>query len=184
VKQSPQAAARRYARALFEVAHAKGQAKPLRDELQALAKLLAEQPELSRALLHAGLGAERRQRLVKALFATRGSELLNRLLELLAERDRLSLLPELAEAYARAFNEQAGVLSAEAVSAAPLDEAQSGTLRSALKTATGRDVELRERVDPSLLGGLVVSLGGRTYDGSVRAQLALLRERLVRGAGS
>ena len=179
----PQAAARRYARALFEVAQAKGQVQPLRDELHALAKLLADQPELSRALLHSRLGAERRQRLVRALFSGRGSELLSRLLALLAERDRLSLLPELAEAYARAVNEHAGVLSAEAVSAAPLDDAQSGTLRSALKTATGREVELRARVDPALLGGLVVTVGGRTYDGSVRAQLALLRERLVRGAG-
>jgi F-type H+-transporting ATPase subunit delta len=184
VKHSSPAAARRYARALLDVAAAKGQAERLRLELRELADLLSVEPQLSRALLHPGLGVERRQRLVRALFAERGSELLNRLLDLLAERDRLALLPELADAYARAYNEHAGVLTAEALSALPLDEAQTGTLRAALKSATGREVELRARVDPALLGGVVVTLAGRTYDGSVRAQLQQLRARLVRGAGA
>jgi F-type H+-transporting ATPase subunit delta len=183
VKQSP-VAARRYARALHDVALPKGEAPRLLTELRELVQLIEGNPELKQTLLHPGLGAERRQRLVRALFASRGSELLGRLLTLLAERDRLALLPELAEAFARAANEHAGVLMAEAVSAQPLDEAQLGTLRAALKNATGREVELRARVDPALLGGLVVTLLGRTYDGSVRAQLGLLRERLVRGAGA
>jgi F-type H+-transporting ATPase subunit delta len=184
VKQSPVAAARRYARALHDVALQKGEVQPLRAELQQLVQLIEGNPELNKTLLHPGLGAERRQRLVKALFAGRGSELLGRLLTLLAERDRMALLPELAEAFVRVANEHAGVLMAEAVAAQPLDEAQLGSLRAALKNATGREVELRARVDPALLGGLVVTLAGRTYDGSVRAQLGLLRERLVRGAGA
>jgi len=184
LKQSSQAAARRYARALLEVALAKGEAPRLLGELRQLAGWLTEQPELARALLRSRLPSERRQKLVSALFAGRGSELLSRLLALLAERDGLALLPELAEAFARAYNDHAGVLTADAVSALPLDEAQTGTLRAALKSATGSEVELRARVDPAVLGGLVVTLAGRTYDGSVRAQLQQLRERLVRGAGA
>jgi F-type H+-transporting ATPase subunit delta len=184
MKQSSQAAARRYARALHEVAQAKGEAPRLRGELAQLVALLEGHPELRQALLRPGLGADRRQKLVSALFSARASELLLRLLTLLAERDRLGLLPDLAAAFDRIANEHAGVLMAEAVSAAPLEEAQAGTLAAALKSATGRDVQLRARVDPALLGGVVVTVDGRTYDGSVRAQLQQLRERLVRGTGA
>ncbi len=184
MKQSPQAAARRYARALLEVALGKGDAARLKDELRQASELVAANGELSAALNHPGLGVERRQRLVKAVFGGRGSELLNRLLALLAEKDRMALLPEVADAFERAWNQHQGVLTAEAVSAQALDETERGTLRAALESATGRAVEIKTRVDPALVGGVVVTLLGKTYDGSIRAQLGLLRERLVRGAGA
>lgn len=184
MKQSPQAAARCYARALLEVALAKGDTARLKDELRQASELVAANGELASALNHPGLGVERRQRLVKAVFGGRGSELLNRLLALLAEKDRMALLPEVADAFERAWNEHQGVLTAEAVSARVLDETERGTLKAALENATGRAVEIKTRVDPAVVGGLVVTLGGRTYDGSIRAQLGLLRERLVRGAGA
>lgn len=184
MKQSPQAAARRYARALLEVALAGGNPGQLRTELQQASELLGSSAELMRALTHPALGAERRQRLVHALFGGRGSELLNRLLGVLAEKDRIVLLPTVAAAFARVWNEHQGVVSADAVSALPLDEAQLGALGAALRQATGGAVELRARVDPGVLGGLVVTMGGRTYDGSVRAQLAQLRVRLVQEAAT
>jgi F-type H+-transporting ATPase subunit delta len=184
MKQSPQAAARRYARALLEVAIAGGNPGQLRAELQQVSELLASSPELLRALTHPALGVERRQRLVRALFGGRGSALLNRLLGVLAEKDRIALLPTVAAAFARVWNEHQGVVSAEAVSAQPLDEAQIGALKAALQQATGNAVELKARVDPGVLGGLVVTMGGRTYDGSVRAQLLLLRGRLVQEAAT
>lgn len=184
MKQSARAAARRYARALLEVALAKGDPAQLRTELTQVSELLAGSRELSRALFHPGLGAERRQRLMQALFAGRGSELLNRLLALLAEKGRVALLPDVAQAFAEAWNQHEGVLSAEAISAQPLEEAQLGSLRAALQGATGHPVELQTRVEPALLGGLVVTMGGRTYDGSIRAQLGLLRGRLVHGAAT
>lgn len=184
MKQSPQAAARRYARALLEVALSKGDAARLKDELRQASELVVSNGELSAALNHPGLGVERRQRLVKAVFGGRGSELLNRLLALLAEKDRMALLPEVADAFERAWNEHQGVLTAEAVSAQALDETERGMLKAALQSATGRAVEIKTRIDPAVVGGLVVTLGGRTYDGSIRAQLGLLRERLVRGVGA
>jgi F-type H+-transporting ATPase subunit delta len=181
MRQSPQAAARRYARALLDIAQGKPDAAKLKDELRDAARLVASNAELARALNHPGLGLERRQRLLRAVFAGHGSDLMQRLLMLLAEKDRLALLPEVAVAYARAWNEQHGVLLAQAVSAQALDEREQSQLKAALESATGRTVEVEAHVDAALVGGLVVTLGGRTYDGSVRAQLGMLRERLVGG---
>lgn len=182
MKRSPHAAARRYAQALLEVALAKADPGAVRRELHETAELLAANRALLAALTHPGLGAERRQKLVKAVFGGRVSELMERLLALLAGRDRLALLPHIATAFAHAWNEQRGVVAAEAVSAIPLEPAQQGALARALETAAGRQVELTTRTEPGLLGGVVVTMGGRTYDGSVRAQLQMLRRRLMGGA--
>ena len=106
------------------------------------------------------------------------SVLLLRLVELLATRDRVALLPDVVEAYADLANAARGVVSAEAVSAVALPEAQRRALAVALGGPAG-PAELRSRVDPALIGGLLVRVGGRTYDGTVRTRLAALRRRLA-----
>ena len=184
VSEPSRALARRYAKALLDVARAEGQEPAsLGRELSGLVLLMEDNPALRRALLQPTLKAPARRRLVGALAeAGRGSALLRRLLELLASRDRLALLPALAEEFARASSALQGRVSAEAVTAVPLGEPQQAALSEALGAAVGKTVELDARVDPSLLGGVLVKLGGRHYDGSVRAQLAALRARLSSGS--
>jgi F-type H+-transporting ATPase subunit delta len=175
------ALARRYARALFDAAAHLGPEAPLalRDELRAFAPLLAGHAELRHALSHPGLGAEPRRRVLAAIADRAGaSVLLRRLVELLATRDRALLLPDIAEAYADIANAASGVVSAEAVSAVALPEAQARALAVTLGGPAG-PAELRRRVDPELIGGLLVRVGGKTYDGTVRTHLAVLRRRLA-----
>lgn len=182
MKQPPQRAARRYAKALLDVALAQGDAAPLLAELRQADRLVGGNRELRAALLHPGLGGERRQRLLAAVFGE-ASAVLRRLMALLADRNRVALLPHIAEAFAEAWNEHRGVVSARAVSAIALEKDQEQRLAAALREATGREVELTTAVDPAVLGGLVVSFGGRTYDGSVRGRLEGLRRTLGLGAG-
>lgn len=181
---TPRALARRYARALLEVAAAQGDGAvlALRDELRALAPALEGHPELRAALLHPGVTSEQKRRLLAALVACGGSSaLVGRLLEMLAARDRIGLLPDIVEVYAEIANAARGVVSAAVASAVPLPDDQRRALASALR-AGGADVELRATVEPELVGGLLVRTGGRTYDGSVRTRLVALKRRLA-GAG-
>jgi F-type H+-transporting ATPase subunit delta len=172
--------ARRYARALLDVALQTGVAEPLRAELQEMARLIAAHEDLASLLANPALSAERKRKLVTAVAArARSSELLTRLLTLMGERDRLDLLPMVAAAYAKMWNAHRGVVAAEAVSAVPLDEAQTRDVTRALGAATGREIDLQARVDPRLLGGMLVNMEGRTYDGSVRARLQALRRTLA-----
>ena len=171
--------ARRYARALLDVALQKGTAEAVRTELSAIAGLIAGHADLAALLAHPAVSAERKRKLVGAVAAKAGaSELLTRLLAMMGERDRLALLPMVAAAYAKLWNAHRGVVAAEAVSATPLDEAQTRAVAKALGAATGREVDLQARVDPRLLGGMLVNMEGRTYDGSVRARLLALRRAM------
>lgn len=181
MSRAPHALARRYARALLDVAGEGGRkgVLALRDELAAFVRQLGGHEPLALALAHPGLAAEQKRRLVLALADSAGaSALVKRLVELLGVRDRLTLVAEVAQAYAALANAAHGVVTAQVVSALPLAEQQRKALAAAL-AAGAASVELTSEVDPRILGGLVVRAFGRTYDGSVRTRLAGLRRRLA-----
>lgn len=173
--------ARRYARALLDVVEAKGGPTDgpaaVRAALEGVSAVVEHNPELKSALTHPGVPVPARKKVAAAVFA-QAPEVVKRLVQLLVERDRVLLLPAVAEAFAEAWNEARGVLSAVAVSAVELDPAQKQALSEALEKVSGKTVELQTKVDASVLGGLRVSLGGRTLDGTIGAQLGALRRRL------
>jgi len=103
-------------------------------------------------------------------------------LRLLAENGRLGALAAIDTAFGSLWNAHRHVASAEVVSAVSLDEDQQRALVGALEKATGMGVEIETRLDPAVLGGVLVRVGGRSYDGTVRARLRALKERLASGA--
>lgn len=170
--------ARRYARALLDVAVEQGDPESVARELGDVLRTVEGNAELRTVLYHRAIRGEKKRAIVAAIWK---QGLMAKLLALLAERERLPLLPAVAEEFERAWNERRGVASGEAVSATPLEAGQVQALRAAIEKRLGVGVDLKTRVDESLLGGLRVTLGGRTYDGSVRTQLRALRERLAAG---
>jgi F-type H+-transporting ATPase subunit delta len=101
-------------------------------------------------------------------------------LSLLLERDRLAHLPGIVNCYRRFLNEAKGRVEAKVVSAAGLDPAMVERLREQLRGISGKEVVLQQETDPSLLGGLLVDLEGKVYDGSVRTQLEKMKQRIAR----
>jgi F-type H+-transporting ATPase subunit delta len=174
--------ARRYARAVLDVAlatPAKGQGPAEVGQALAGARALLEShPELARTLAHPALPAEARKKVATAVFKD-APAVVGRLVALLVERDRVGILGAIEDAYVAAWNEHRGAVRAEAVTATPLAEAQTEALRRAFEKATGKDVEVVARVDAEVLGGLKVFLAGRTYDGTVKAQLEAMRRTLL-----
>jgi F-type H+-transporting ATPase subunit delta len=173
------AAARRMARALLDVAEKKGDPATVQAGLRQVVVALRELPELHSALSNPALSVERRKRIVAAVFAT-APELLRGLLELLVEHDAVGMLPDLEQAFTAQWNAKRGVVTAQAVTAVPLDPAQGRELEQAIRTATGFTAELDAEVDPAVLGGVLLKMSGRTYDGTVRGRLEALR-RILRG---
>lgn len=169
---------RRYARALFDVALQKGEEGTLRDQLDGAVRVFQGSRELQQTLDHPALPLERKKKILAALFAGQSSALLLKLLELLVQRRRTSVLPALARTYTALWNAHRGVVAAEAVSAVPLLPEQQAAIQAKLQAMTGRPVELEARTDAAVLGGVLVNMDGRTYDGTVRTHLSALREHL------
>lgn len=170
---------RRYARALLDVALLKSEAERVRDDLRDVASSLRGHAELLRALSHPAVPAERKKGLIQELWGKRVAEPVIRLMTLLVERGRIAELPDVAESYSTLWNARRRVATAEVFSVSPLGPAEMASVQKALERATGLGIEVRPKVDPAILGGLLVKVAGQNYDGSVRARLKALRERLA-----
>jgi F-type H+-transporting ATPase subunit delta len=179
-------AAIRYARALFDIALAekKDLARTFSD-LRAFADLFDSNEGLRRVLTNPAIPASRKRAVAKELLArTEGVEpAVGKLLLLVAERDRLALLPAIRDAFEARLMDYMHVVRAQVTTAAPLPSDQVTAIREGLKRATGRDVQLETNVDPEIIGGAVARIGSTVYDGSVTRQLERMRERLTSASG-
>ncbi len=102
-----------------------------------------------------------------------------RVILLLAERDQLIILPEIAALYHERLLDYLQVVRAQVTTAAPLAPEHEQALERGLEKATGRRVQMSTRVDPAIIGGLVAQVGSRVFDGSIAGHLARVRERLI-----
>jgi F-type H+-transporting ATPase subunit delta len=176
------AAGRRYAKALFQLASEAGQVAQVRRELDHLATLLAESPELAGVLLQPLRPvAERRKVLAAVAERMHAGPLLRPFYQVLIDHRRLVDLESIRVEFAGLADEQAGLRRAQVRSARPLSEAQLERLRRALAERLGHEVKLEVEIDPELLGGVVAQVGDLLLDGSVRTQLRQLRASLASG---
>jgi F-type H+-transporting ATPase subunit delta len=178
------AVARRYARALRELASQESRLEPIAQELLRFEQVLADQPDLRSALLLPWITAAAKRAIVVTVCERLGlSTLARNFLALVAQRRRMALLGDIREAYQALLDQTAGRVRARVRSAAPLNDAQRAALRERLGRRLGKTVLLDTAVDPGLLGGFVAEVGSRLLDMSLRGQLARLRERLAGDAG-
>ena len=175
------AAGIRYARALFDVARKEGDIDQAGRDLAAFAQLVAGHELLPRVLANPAIPAPRKRAVVEQLLARAGavSPIVSKLLLLLADRDRLAILPEIAAAYGDQLMAHARVVRAEVVTAIGLPADRVDALRQGLARATGREVHLEARVDPSIIGGAITRIGSTVYDGSVTRQLEKMKDALT-----
>lgn len=177
------AAALRYARALFDVVLKEADPQQVETELSGFAATVSSHEALARALSSPAVPLPRKRAVLEALLSHAGelTPPLVKLLRLLADRDRLALLPELADAFRERLLHHQGVVQADLATAVPLPGQSRTAIERALARATGRTVTMTSRVDPSLIGGAVARIGSTVYDGSIARQLERLREALADG---
>jgi F-type H+-transporting ATPase subunit delta len=172
----------RYAVALFELAEDRGTLDAVATDLRSLQEMVAGSADLARLIRSPVLSRDEQARALAALGARAGfNDLTRRFLGVLAHKRRLFALPEIVTAYDALLAEHRGEVGAEVVSAVPLSAAQLESVRRQLAAAVGQTVKLSTAVDPDLLGGLVVRLGSRMIDASIRTKLRQL-ELALKGA--
>ena len=170
---------RRYAEAAFEIALRDGTVEQWRAELERAAAAL-DNAELSETLANPAIPIQERVDIVQRVFADLGDPGRNLVL-LLLRRGRIRQLPRVAGEYRRLDDKRNNIVHAIATSASPLDDAELRAITARLEQMSGGQVELETAVDPDLIGGLVVRIGDRLIDGSVRGRLERLRNKLAAG---
>ena len=166
----------RYASALFELAEEQGALDSVRDDLIDLRTMIREAPELARVLTSPVIGRGEQAAAVDAVMERANiGELARRFVNVVARNRRLFALPGMIDVYRALLAERRGEMTAEVTSAQPLSEAQRSALESALMRSVGANVSIDAKVDPGVLGGLIVKVGSRMVDSSLRTKLEKLQ---------
>lgn len=174
--------AKRYAKALVDVAAASGELEVVRQDLRGLATLLGEHRELRRLIANPSVLRRDKARVFEQVVAGMALRpLTTSFLRILLEAGRLGALEIIMRTYDMLVDERLGRVKAVVTTAVPLGDAPQEALRQRLGQVTGKSVYLEVQQDPSILGGLIAQIGSLVYDGSVKTQLAKLREQLLRG---
>ena len=175
--------AERYAAALFELADERHALDAVAGDLRELRTMLLESAELGRLLRSPVLSREEQGNAIAALVERAGlSKLTCDFLGVVAGNRRLFAVPAIIEAYLNQLAKRRGEVTAEVTTAQPLNEAQQNTLGEQLRRAVGRRVTVDVKVDPSLLGGMIVKVGSRMIDGSLNSRLRRL-QLAMKGVG-
>ena len=169
------AAAKRYARAVFELAESEGQVGEWGQRLGQVSAVLSD-PEVARALTNPTIATEQRMAIVSDLFD--GSEATN-LAKLLIESDRVRDVGAIADEFQRLADEAAGRVRATVTTAVELSSKDRDRVAEELSKRLGREIHLDVLVDPAILGGLKLQYGDRLVDASVATRLQQLRRRLA-----
>jgi F-type H+-transporting ATPase subunit delta len=169
---------RGYALAIVTVAEAEGALGAVEDELYAFAKGLEQQPRLREVLGDRALPVDNRKEVVREVLGDRAHPVTMTLISFLVEADRVRDLGKIAEGVAAIAAERRQHQVAEVRSAVPLTDEQRARLEEALSRATGREIEAKVFVDPTLVGGVVARVGDEVFDGSIASRLEDVKQVL------
>jgi len=171
--------ASRYARAAFESAQGAGKTDELLEQLSRIGQLIQGHAELRRLIINPDVDPPDKVGVLDRAMQGAWSPLTRAFIEMVVVRGRAEYLPQIADAFEAAVDAAQGRLRAQVRSAHPVGHETLARIRKHLEAREGKHIDLEADVDPRLIGGVQLVLGHRVIDGSIRRQLAELRERLL-----
>jgi len=170
----------RYASALFSLARESNATDQVAASLDAFDRMVGESADLERLVRSPVFSAQDQVKAIGAVLDRAGiTGVAANFIKLVASKRRLFSIREMVASYHRLNDSYRGVARAEVISAAPLSDSHVAALKEALKGVTGgKEVEVTAKVDPAIIGGLVVKLGSRMVDGSLKTKLNSIRTRM------
>lgn len=173
--------ANRYAKALFEVAEERGAVDSIEAQLTSVSQTVSENEDFRRVLLHPQVSRESKKELVDKIFANdTGSEVLN-LLKLLIDRKRETIIDDVLEAYTHLADVKRGILDVTVTTAAPLNGEEEQSLADRLSEALGKQLRMHVKVRKEIIGGILLRIGDRVYDGTIARKLAGFKQEIKVG---
>ena len=171
--------ARRYAKAVFTIGSESGKLEDYNAALQAVATLYAENTDVVDALTNPLYPIELREKVMAGIVKSMDVDtVMSNFLNLLVEKKRADILPEIAEEFRVMVDEAQNISHGTVISAVELSDELQNKIQDTLEKLTGKKVELTTSVDPTIIGGIIAKVGDLVLDGSIKTQLAGLKESI------
>lgn len=172
-------AAGAYAHALFDLATLAGSVDATDEGMTSVVRAVRGSIDLREALTSTGVPVEKKRDVLREIFGVSVTPEALAVTTSIVERGQLEILGDVAAAFRDLAEKERGIVIVEVTTAIPLDEALRASVSDKLAKSIGHPVSLRESVDPSIVGGIVIRVGGRVLDGSVSSQLEGMRKTLA-----
>jgi F-type H+-transporting ATPase subunit delta len=173
------AAADIYAESLLELANERGVAAEIFTEFQSLVDIIDRDADFAGFMTSSAVDDDDRREALQRIFRGRISELLLNLMLVLNDHDRAGIVPLVFDRFKHRLDEQLNRQDVYVTSAVPLDNDQRARIETGVSATMGKSAVLIERVDAALLGGVVIKIGDRQFDGSLKSKLAGMREHVI-----
>ncbi|WP_266367538.1 ATP synthase F1 subunit delta [Tellurirhabdus rosea] len=165
----------RYAKSLIDLAQEKNLTEEVYKDMQFFKQVVSENRELMLALKSPILRHEKKLSILKNVFQPRVNPVSYTIFSIITKKNREGIMDSIAEEFIRLYNDLKGIQKAQVTTTLPLTDDLRQQFRNMVSKATGKTVELEEKVDPKLIGGYVLRIGDRQVDASIRSQLNDLR---------
>lgn len=169
---------KRYSNALFEVAFEQGQYEAVQDELSFVTACLNEEPKLYQLLKSPLISSDEKKEILSAIFKENVSKEVFNFLRIIIDKGRESYIESIVEEYRVLANKVKNKIDAVAITAVPMNELDLKKLQVNLSMSSGKNIQLQNQVDPSVKGGVLVKIGDKVIDGTVKSRLENLKEQL------
>jgi F-type H+-transporting ATPase subunit delta len=176
--------AKRYAKALFEIAEETKKLEKITNDVVFIDSLVRSSRELQLFLKSPIIKEDKKREVLKEIFSdSRVDPVTLKFIMLLVEKKREDILHDIVKVYQQIYDEKMGIVSAEVVTAVEVGERLKKKIEQKILELTGaKKVKASYRVDPSIIGGIVIRVGDTVYDASIRRRIQLLREQLIYGS--
>lgn len=170
---------KRYARALFEFATEQKKVEEVKADMDYVYQLCETAPDFVKLLKSPVIKVSKKVEIIKAVFKGKLSEISMHYLEIIAKSRRETFIPSIAQQYIATYNESIGLEIVDFVSAYDMDDKLKKQIIKALSEQTGKQIQLKEKINEDLIGGFIINMNNRQYDASIRARLTKLKAEFV-----
>lgn len=173
-------AAYRYAKSLISLAEEKGVIETVHNDMLLFSKVVEDNKEFPRILKNPIINHEKKLNILRGIFADKVHPMTLAIFEIITRKNREAILPEIARSFHHQYNVIKGIEEAKVITTFPLDEKTREQFRAVVREKTGKEVELKEEVNESLIGGYILKIGGLQIDESINSKLKELRLQFSR----
>lgn len=171
-------AAGRYAQSLIQLAAERGELDSVMGDMEVFANTVKSEPELGRVLKSPVIPSEKKSAILKSLFQNRFNEVVVGFFDLISKNTREGILVEVADEFIRQYNMSKGKTQGIVTVAAPMGKKERKSLEELARSISGFEVQLEEKIDPSVLGGFLLRVGDKQIDQTVASRLDRVRRSL------
>jgi len=176
---SGQIVSKRYADALFQLAKEKGNIEQITEDLRVARQVFQENKQLNAFLTHPQVNENDKKQFLTTVFVNAETDVLNTL-KILAERKRITIIPEVTDEFIHLVNEEKGIAEATVYSVRELNKEEKQKLEKSFANRMNKQaIRVKNEVDPQILGGIKIRIGNTIYDGSVRGKLGRIERDIA-----